>query len=148
MKRKIEDVMTRIVEVVTPDMSVRDVATRMKDRNIGSYPVCDGGSLIGMVTDRDLALRVLAEGRDPDSTPVEAVMSTNVSSCTPEDRLDDVLALMGGRQLRRIPVVGTDGRVVGLVTLGKIAETDCEASGEVLRDVVRSAGDDAQVDDA
>jgi len=137
MKIKIVDLMTRVVEVVTPEMCVRDVATRMKERNIGSYPVCDGGILVGVVTDRDLALRVLAEGRDPDTTPVEAVMSTAVTSCSPEDGLEEVLSLMAARRVRRIPVVGANGRLVGLVTLGKVAETDCEVSGEVLKDVVR-----------
>src|SRR5262245_3818972 len=127
MRQKIEDLMTRVVEVVTPDMSVRDVATRMKERNIGSYPVCDAGILVGMVTDRDLALRVLAEGRDPDATPVEAVMSTAVAACSPQDRLDEVLTLMAARRIRRIPVVGSNGQLVGLMTLGKVAESDCEA---------------------
>lgn len=137
MKRKVDDLMTRVVEVVPPEMSVRDVAARMKERNIGSYPVCDEGRLVGMVTDRDLALRVLAEGRPAESTPVGDVMSRDVASCGPDDRLDDVLTLMAGRQVRRIPVVEADGRLVGLVTLGKIAETDCEASGEVLKEVVQ-----------
>lgn len=137
MRARIEDLMTRVVEVVTPDMSVRDVATRMKERNIGFYPVCDGGMLVGLVTDRDLALRVLAEGRDPDATPVEAVMTTPVAACSPEDPLDEVLTLMAARRVRRIPVVGGNGRLVGLVTLGKVAETDCEASGEVLKEVVQ-----------
>ena len=137
MNLKISDIMTRLVEVVPPEMSVRDVAELMKQRNLGVYPVCEDQSLLGMVTDRDLALRVLAEGKDPDATRVAEIMSTDVASCSPEDRVDEVLPLMASRRIRRIPVLSSDRRLVGLVTLGKIAETDCEASGEVLKDILQ-----------
>jgi CBS domain-containing protein len=138
---KIEDLMSRLVEVVPPEMSVREVAGLMNDRNIGVYPVCEEKSLLGMVTDRDLALRVLAEGRDPETTRVEEIMSTDVASCAPGDRIDEVLALMASRKVRRIPVVSPNGHLVGLVTLGKVAETDCEVSGEVLKEVLHPGND-------
>lgn len=139
MKRRVEEIMTRTLEVVSPELSVRDVATRMRDRNIGACPVCEEGMLLGMVTDRDLAMRVLAEGRDPETTRVQDVMSTDVASCAPDDRIDDVLLILAGRQVRRVPVVSVDGRLVGLVTIGKVAESDCEASGEVLKEVLQPA---------
>ncbi|HVR85306.1 MAG TPA: CBS domain-containing protein [Planctomycetota bacterium] len=137
MSFKIGDLMTRPVEVVPPNMSVRKVAALMKERNIGVYPVCEEKSLLGIVTDRDLALRVLAEGRNPETTRVEEIMSTDVVSCGPEDRIDEVLKMMANRQVRRIPVLSRHGELVGLVTLGKVAETDCEASGEVLKEVIQ-----------
>lgn len=139
LKRRVDEVMTRALEVVEPDLCVREVAARMRDRNIGAVPVCEEGRLLGMLTDRDLALRVLAEGRDPETTLVQEVMSTDIATCAPDDRLDDVLLMLAGRQIRRVPVVSADGRLVGLVTLAKIAESDCEASGEVLKEVLQPA---------
>lgn len=141
MLRKIKEIMTRAVDVVPPEMSVRDVASRMREHNLGVYPVCDEGVLQGIVTDRDLALRVLAEGRDPEKTRVGEIMSSGVFVCAPEDRIDEVLTMMARRKVRRIPVVSSGGRLVGLVTLGKVAETDCEASGEVLKEVLHPDGD-------
>jgi len=137
MKQQVRDVMTRVVEYVTPDAPVRDVATRMKDRDIGSFPVCVSGAIVGMVTDRDLVLRVLAEGRDPAATPVRDVMSKDIVCCDLKDRLDDVVALMSDRQVRRIPVVSQGSRLVGLVTLGMLAEMDGSVSGKVLKDMVQ-----------
>ena len=145
MNCKVDEIMTRVVEVVPPDMSVRDLAARMKDCNTGAYPVCEEGALLGMVTDRDLALRVLAEGRNPETTRVEEIMSTDVASCAPDDRIDDVLALMTSRQVRRIPVVAANGRLVGLITIGKVAETDCESAGEVLKEVLQSGTGEPRV---
>jgi CBS domain-containing protein len=144
MTFKSGDLMTRLVEAVPPRMSVREVAALMKERNIGVYPVCDEKSLLGMVTDRDLALRVLAEGRNPEATRVEEIMSTDVTSCGPDDRIDKVLTLMASRQVRRIPVVSLAGELVGLVTLGRVAETDCEASGEVLKQVLHPGAGEGQ----
>ena len=139
MKRRIAEIMTRTLEVVPPELSVREVAARMRERNIGAFPVCEKGILRGMVTDRDLALRVLAEGRDPETTRVQDIMSTEIASCAPEDRIDDVLPVVADRQVRRIPVIAADGRLIGLVTIGKIAESDCEASGEALKEVLQPA---------
>ena len=140
MQRRVEELMTRVVEVVTPEMTARDVATRMRDRNIGSYPVCEEGFLVGMVTYRDLALRILAEGRDAGAVRVDEVMTRDLACCAPDDPLEEVLGLMASRQVRRVPVVDSGGKLVGLMTLGKVAETDCEASGEALKEIVQSGG--------
>jgi CBS domain-containing protein len=137
MRRKIADIMTRVVEQVAPGMSVRAVATLMKDRNIGCFPVCDEDRLIGMITDRDLAVRVLAEGRDPDVTRVDDVMTKDVVCCDKDDLLSEVTDLMSQWRIRRIPVVSGEGGLVGLVTLGKLAATDASASGEVLKQVIQ-----------
>lgn len=137
MKRKISDVMTRVVEYVTPETTVQEAASRMKATNIGSFPVCESGCVVGMITDRDLALRVLAEGRDPATTRIEEVMTREVACCEEEDRVDDAVVMMAERQVRRVPVVSDGCRLVGLVTLGKLAETDCGVSGQVLKEVVQ-----------
>lgn len=129
--------MTRVVEVVPPDLCARDLAVRMKELNLGSFPVVDDGYLVGVVTDRDLALRVMAEGRDAAVTLVRDIMTREPAWCAPGENLEGVLARMASRRVRRLPVLDANRRLVGVVTLGKIAETDCEASGEVLRDVVR-----------
>lgn len=137
MNRTVGDLMTRVVEVVPPDLCARDLAIRMKERNLGAFPVVDDGSLVGIVTDRDLALRVMAEGRDAAMTLVRDVMTREVSWCGPDEPLEEVLARMAGRRVRRFPVLDAEKHLVGMVSLGKIAETDCEASGEVLRDVLQ-----------
>src|SRR5258706_14991119 len=136
MRRRIADVMTRVVEQVSTGMSAREVATLMKERNIGCFPVCDEDRVIGMITDRDLAVRVLAEGRDPDSTQVEDVMTKDVVCCGQDDLLSEATDLMSQWRIRRIPVVSSEGGLVGLVTLGKLAATDASTSGEALKQVI------------
>ena len=138
MKRRIAEIMTRVVEYVTPEMCAQEVAARMKDRDLGCFPVCDGGVVVGIITDRDLVLRVLAEGRDASTTRIEAVMTREVVCCDPENRVADAVVAMTERKVRRIPVVASDGRLVGVVTLGKLAETDHEAAGTILREMVHS----------
>ncbi len=139
VRPKVTDIMTRIVAVVPPDVAVREVAARMRDQNVGCLPVCDSGSVVGMITDRDLALRVYAVGRNPDSTMVQDVMSREIISCEPGDRLDDVLELMGRWKVRRIPVLSNDGQLVGLVTLGKTAGTDWACAGEVVGQILEAS---------
>ncbi len=136
MDRKVGDIMTRTVESVAPDTTVREVAHLMKLRHIGAFPVCENGTLVGMITDRDLALRVLAENRDAE-TRVKEVMTKDVICCTEEDPVEEAVGTMEERQIRRLPVVSDEDRLVGLVTLGRLAKTDCEVSGEVLREVVK-----------
>lgn len=142
MKRKIGDIMTRVVECVSPEASVRDVALKMKDRHIGAFPVCTDGSVVGMITDRDLALRVIAESRDPQGTRVSEVMTKDVVCCSEDDLVEEAVDTMEERQVRRLPVVAQDDRLVGLVTLGKLAKTDSEVSGEVLREMVKPSRDE------
>lgn len=139
MKPRMTDVMTRIVAIVPPDLTVRETAARMRDQNVGCFPVCEAGSVVGMITDRDLALRVFAEGRNPDSTMVQDVMSREIISCEPADRLEDVLELMARWKVRRIPVISNDGQLVGMVTLGKAAGSDWAGSGEVIGRILETA---------
>jgi CBS domain-containing protein len=139
LKCRIRDLMTPRVECVKPDDSVLEVARRMRERDIGSFPVCRGTSVLGMITDRDVVLRVLAEGREAGTTPVKEVMSTGPVCCDIEDGPEDVLNSMSDRQVRRIPVLSRAGRLVGLVTLESLAETDFALAEKVLKEVFKPA---------
>ena len=126
--------MTTDVEVVRPEETLRDAARAMADLDVGSLPVCDGRKLIGMVTDRDITIRAVAEGKSAD-TPVSEVMTDEVVWCTDTDSVDDVLQQMSDAQVRRIPVVDKDRQLVGIVALGDIALEEDDDVDEALRDI-------------
>jgi CBS domain-containing protein len=132
--RKISEVMTSDAKVIRPDDTVQNAAKMMADLNVGSLPVCDGRRLQGMITDRDITIRVTAEGRQG-NTPVREVMTEDVIWCTEDDAAQDVLARMGDQQIRRIPVVDKDRNLVGIVALGDLALEEEENVDETLRDI-------------
>ena len=132
--RKISEVMTSEVKVVSPEDSLQDAAAIMAEQDVGALPVCDGSRLQGMITDRDITIRAIANGRGAD-TPVSEVMTDDVVWCTEEDDTQDVLERMGDRQIRRIPVVDEDRNLVGIVSLGDLAIEDEENVDEALRDI-------------
>ena len=137
---RVEKIMNTPVFTCAPESSLEAVARQMEKDDCGVLPVVDEkGKLVGIITDRDLVLRVLAEGRDPSTTRIEAVMTREVVCCDPENRVADAVVAMTERKVRRIPVVASDGRLVGVVTLGKLAETDHEAAGTILREMLHSA---------
>ena len=132
---KVKDIMSRDVQVARPDESLRDVAQKMADYDIGSLPVCDGRKIQGMVTDRDIAIRAIAQGRGPDTTAA-SIMTAGVEYCFEDDDLDDVCAKMSDRQIRRIPVVDADRNLVGIVSLGDLAVEGSDAdAGEALENI-------------
>jgi CBS domain-containing protein len=106
----------------------------MADLDVGSLPVCDGRKLVGMVTDRDITIRAVAEGKSVD-TPVSEVMTDEVVWCNDTDSVDDVLQQMSDAQVRRIPVVDKDRQLVGIVALGDIALEEDDDVDETLRDI-------------
>ncbi|HEY2289744.1 MAG TPA: CBS domain-containing protein [Thermoanaerobaculia bacterium] len=123
--RSARDIMTDSPAVCTPQTSSQDAARMMRDNDCGSLPVVesrDSMKLIGMVTDRDLALRVLGRGLDA-NTPVREAMTKNVSSVKLEDGLHEIERVMTGQQVRRVPVVDGQGRVVGIVAQADLART-------------------------
>jgi CBS domain-containing protein len=132
--KTIADVMTPDVEVVRPEETLRDAARAMADLDVGSLPVCDGRKLVGMITDRDIAVRAVAEGKSVD-TPVSEVMTDDVVWCNETDPVDDVLQQMGDAQLRRIPVIDANRNLVGIVALGDLALEEEEEVDEALRDI-------------
>jgi CBS domain-containing protein len=132
--RKISEVMTTDVKVVRPDDTVQSAARMMADLDVGAIPVCDGRRLQGMITDRDITIRAIAEGRGGD-TKVRDVMTADVIWCGEEDSTQDVLDRMADAQVRRIPVIDNDRNLVGIVALGDLALEDEQNVDETLRDI-------------
>jgi len=115
------DIMTKNVTVCAPQTVLRDVAEKMQDDGIGSIPVVDGGRLMGIVTDRDIVCRVIAEGRDTRAATVSEAMSEDVVTCGPDESVHDAIRKMGEHQIRRIPVCDTNGRLRGIISMADIA---------------------------
>jgi len=130
---KARDVMTREPITVSPNDTVQRAAKVMKDADIGSVPVCDGQRLQGMVTDRDIAVRVVAEGLPVDATKASQAMTSEVFWCYEDDDVADVLDKMGDRQVRRIPVVDRDRKLTGIISLGDMA---VQRSGDEVQDAL------------
>jgi CBS domain-containing protein len=119
---KVKEIMTPWVECVSPDTTVQDAAEKMKTFDIGALVVCDGGErLLGIVTDRDLAIRAAAQGRDPVITPLRIVLSPHVVYCFDDQDITDAVALMQQKQIRRLAVLNRERRLVGIVSLGDLA---------------------------
>ncbi len=128
----ISEVMTRNVQAISPQDTVRRAAQMMDELNVGVLPVCDGERLVGMVTDRDITVRAVSAGIGPDDAVVDDVMSTDVRWCFEDQPLDEVMQQMADTQIRRVPVVSHDAahKLVGIVSLGDIAT---KASDQVPR---------------
>jgi len=138
---QLKNVMTRDVEVVRPDASVQDAAAKMKRLDVGPLPVCDGKRVLGMVTDRDITIRAVAEGRDPKATTVQEVMTDEVIYCYEDQDAEDAARLMAEKQVRRLLVLDRDKNLVGIVSLGDLAvdTADPIRAGETLERVSQPA---------
>jgi CBS domain-containing protein len=117
----VSDVMTRGVRSMRPDDNAQLAAQAMDELDVGVIPVCDGDRLVGMVTDRDITLRVVAQGRQPQQTQLHELMSPDVQTCREDDDLEEAAMLMEQAQIRRLPVIDDQGRLVGMLSLGDIA---------------------------
>ncbi|ARS48959.1 CBS domain-containing protein [Ectopseudomonas hydrolytica] len=132
---KISKIMTRNVRTLEPERSIREAASLMADIDSGALLINEGDRLIGMVTDRDIAIRAVAAGLDG-NTPVRQVMSSNVRYCFDDEDVDHVAANMADLQVRRLPVLNREKRLVGVVSLGNIASGHSrQANDTVLRGV-------------
>jgi len=120
----LQDAMTRNVVTASPQQTVQEAANIMSQYNIGFVPVVENGQSVGIITDRDITLRVTAKGQNPQTTKVEAVMSRNVITATPQMDVHETANLMAQKQIRRLPVVDNDNRVCGVVALGDLAVRD------------------------
>ena len=128
--------MTSNPQTVEPSKTVVDAARIMKQEDAGVVPVTENGRLTGMVTDRDIAIRVVAEGKDPKSTPVREVASKDLVTVDPQQDLDEALRLMAKHQVRRLPVVEEDGRLVGVVAQADVArQGDDTKTGQVVLEI-------------
>jgi CBS domain-containing protein len=136
MGQSICDLMTENPCSIEADKSVAYAAKMMRDENVGLAPIVEGDKLIGTLTDRDIAVRVVAEGKDPDQTTVREVASTNIVTVDPQQDLDEALRLMAKHQVRRLPVVEEDGKLVGVVAQADVArEGDAEQTGQVVQEI-------------
>jgi CBS domain-containing protein len=161
---RVRDIMTRELAVATRDTNLRDVAVMMKEEDTGVIPVVEfrsnggngkteltehrlntsnynQGKLLGLITDRDLVLRAVAEGKDCNATRAEDIMSTDVHTARPHERVVDVIRKMGNKQVRRIPVVSESGNLLGIVSMGDIAvETEADRElADALEDISRES---------
>ena len=134
---QLREIMSADVEVIAPEATIREAAEKMKDLDVGPLPVCDGERLVGMLTDRDIVVRAVALGRDPATTAVEDAMSPEVVYCFDDDDSTDAAQLMQEHQIRRLPIVNRERRLVGIVSLGDLAvETrDEQLAGKTVREV-------------
>lgn len=138
MQMKCSDLMKSEIEVMTPRDTVLDAARRMRDHNIGFLPVCDDGMrVVGTLTDRDIAIRLVAEDQ-PADTAIEQVMSPNVVACRPDEELHAAEAFMAERQVSRIMCVDEEGVLVGVLSLSDIAQRD---DAEHVADTLRRVSD-------
>ena len=137
---KISEVMTSDVETITPDQTAREAASFMLRAEAGSIPVCEGNRVIGMITDRDITIRGVAEGRGPD-TAVRELMTDDIICAHEDEEVKDVALRMSREQVRRMPVVDADEKIVGIVSLGDLArETDSDTAEKTLEGVSAPGG--------
>jgi CBS domain-containing protein len=130
---QVSQILTREVETIRPDTSVKEAAQRMRSMDVGSLPVCDGRRLLGMVTDRDITVRITAEGRDAANTPVQEAMTPDVSFVFEDQDVQDAARIMQQQQIRRLPVLNRERQLVGILALGDIATTGNDRlSGDAL----------------
>jgi CBS domain-containing protein len=140
-RRKCREIMTRNVKTANREMTLREVAALMRDGDMGSLPVVENGKLIGIVTDRDIVVRAIAEGRNIE-TPIGDVMTSEIFSAKEDDFVFEAIRLMGERQVRRIPVVDDFGKLAGIIAIADIAlEMEDEREiAETLEDISSGAG--------
>jgi CBS domain-containing protein len=133
----IRDLMTSNPVTCEPSTTVVDAAKVMAQEDVGPVPIVDGGRLVGIVTDRDLVVRVIAEGKDPNTTTIGDIASADLTTVTPDSDLQEALDLMSASQVRRLPVV-ENGQLVGIVAQADVARAaDEEKTGEVVQDISR-----------
>ncbi|MFZ5779766.1 MAG: CBS domain-containing protein [Pseudomonadota bacterium] len=141
---RVSDAMTRDVLVARPDQTIEAAARSMAEIDAGVLPVGENDRLIGMITDRDIAIRAVGEGRSP-STPVREVMTSDVKYCFEDEDVDHVARNMGDQQVRRLPVVDRSKRLVGILSLGDLAiEGSWKSAGQAMEGIARPGGSHSQ----
>jgi CBS domain-containing protein len=141
---RVAEVMTRDVRLIEPNQTIRDAARLMAEMDAGIMPVREGDRLVGMITDRDIAVRAVAQGRGPD-TAVREVMTDEVKYCYEDDDTNDVARNMADIQVRRLPVLTRDKRLVGIISLGDMALSDeAGKAGEAVAGISQPGGQHSQ----
>lgn len=139
-RMRVSEIMTKNVRTATPEATLRDVAAMMRDGDMGAVPVVDAGKLIGILTDRDIVVRAVADGKDA-NTKVSDAMTTELFTVSPDDFVFEAVRLMGEKQVRRVPVVNADGTLAGIVAMADVAlETEDEYQiAETLEEISTGA---------
>jgi CBS domain-containing protein len=140
-RTRVSEIMTENPEIVTPDATLADAARKMRDLDVGIIPVVESQEnrrLRGVITDRDIAIRAVAEGKDVGSTKVQDVMTTDLEICNKNDSVRDVLQVMQREQVRRVPITDREGRLVGIVAQADVAVDYLESAPRGKRDVART----------
>jgi len=118
---QLKEIMTHGAEVIAPEATLQEAAKKMQRLDVGPLPVCDGERLIGMLTDRDITVRAVAEGCDPTTTTVREAMTPDVAYCFEDQEVHEAAQIMEQYQIRRLPILNRNKRLVGLVSLGDLA---------------------------
>jgi CBS domain-containing protein len=141
----VREAMTRDVRLAYPEQTIQQAAQLMAELDVGALPVEDGDHLVGMITDRDIAVRAVAQGMNL-NTPIREVMSSNVQYCYEDQTIEEIAQTMGDLQLRRLPVVDRNKRVVGILSLGDVARENSGQSeaGEALEQISQPGGEHSQ----
>lgn len=137
---QIREIMTQGAEVVYVDVAAQEAAMKMRELDVGALPVCDGDSLQGVITDRDIAIRLVAEGRDVLQTKVRDIMTPGVSYCFDDQTVEEAVMLMEAEQIRRLPILNREKHLVGMLSLGDLAlrtegTEDEDLADEALKDI-------------
>ena len=140
-RKRCREIMTRNVTTAARETSLKDVAVLMRDGDMGSLPVVENGKLVGIVTDRDIVVRAVAENK-PSDTPIGDVMTTEIYSVKENDFVFEAIRLMGDRQVRRVPITNEAGELVGIIAMADVAlETEDEREiAETLEEISSGAG--------
>ena len=141
----VKEIMTPSMDAVGPDLTLKETARKMREANVGSLPVWEKGELLGMITDRDICCRAVAEGRDPARTTVREVMSRDVASCFSDDDIADAAQLMERKHIRRLAVLNHDRTMAGFLSVDDLAHHSHKLAGYVL-DAARATHRDTRAE--
>ena len=137
---QIREIMTQGAEVIYLEDTAQEAAAKMRELDVGALPVCDGDKLQGLITDRDIAIRLVAEGRDVAQTKVSDIMTPGVSYCFDDQTVEEAVMLMEAEQIRRLPILNRERQLVGMLSLGDLAlrtegTEDEDLAEEALKDI-------------
>jgi CBS domain-containing protein len=141
---RVQEIMHPDVHIVDPNMTIRDAARQMRANDIGALPVGENDRLIGIVTDRDIVVRAIAEDRSPDDTTVREVMSEGICYCFEDDDVAQAGRVMARHQVRRLPVIDHSKRLVGFVALADLGRSEETAAQGALKGISEHTGKDRQ----
>jgi CBS domain-containing protein len=138
-------IMTPDVECISPDVRIQDVAKKMKSGDVGFLPVCESDRLVGTVTDRDIVLRVIAEGRDISHCTARDVMTNDVFWCYEDQTADEIGDYMAEKEIRRVLILNRDKRLVGVISIGDLAQArgEQEKAGETIKEITEAPSSEA-----